>query len=75
MEQLPIRNIYGNVTSSVEEEDGFANGVFKLIKQHFNGADYRYGSWGFSFDASRVVPVAVENRPVNKAVRYFIKAK
>ena len=27
------------------------------------------------FDASRVVPVAVENRPVNKAVRYFIKAK
>ena len=70
-----IRNIYGNVTSSVEEEDGFANGVFQLIKQHFNGADYRYGSWGFSFDASRVVPVAVENRPINKAVRYFIKAK
>lgn len=29
----------------------------------------------FSFDASRVVPTAEENRPVNKAVRYFIKAK
>ena len=29
----------------------------------------------FFFDASRVVPVAVENRPINKAVRYFIKAK
>ena len=29
----------------------------------------------FYFNASRVVPVAVENRPVNKAVRYFIKAK
>lgn len=29
----------------------------------------------FSFDASRVVPTASENRPINKAIRYFIKAK
>ena len=29
----------------------------------------------FKFDASRVVPTAEENRPVNKAVRYFIKSK
>ena len=29
----------------------------------------------FAFDASRVVPTAEENRPVNKAVRYMIKAK
>ena len=34
------------------------------------GEMYRAG-----FDASRVVPVANENRPINKAVRYFIKAK
>ena len=27
------------------------------------------------FDASRVVPTAYENRPVNKAVRYLIRAK
>jgi len=27
------------------------------------------------FDASRVVPTAQENRPINKAVKYFIKAK
>ena len=27
------------------------------------------------FDASRVVPTAEENRPINKAIRYFIKAK
>lgn len=29
---------------------------------------------GFSFDASRVVPTANENRPVNRAVRYLIRA-
>ena len=28
-----------------------------------------------SFDASRVIPTANENRPINMAVRYFIKAK
>ena len=27
------------------------------------------------FKASRVVPVAEENRPVNTAVRYFIRAR
>ena len=26
------------------------------------------------FDASRVVPTAIENRPINRAVRYFIRA-
>ena len=29
----------------------------------------------FSFDVSRIVPTAVENRPVNMAVRYLIRAK
>jgi hypothetical protein len=28
----------------------------------------------YSFDASRVVPVAIENRPVNIAVRYMMRA-
>lgn len=28
----------------------------------------------FSFDASRVVPTANVDRPINRAVRYFIKA-
>jgi hypothetical protein len=27
-----------------------------------------------SFDASRVVPTSTENRPVNTAVRYLIRA-
>ena len=34
-----------------------------------------YAYYLTSFDASRVVPTAEENRPINKAVRYFIKAK
>ena len=28
----------------------------------------------YSFDASRIVPTAAENRPVNVAVRYLIRA-
>ena len=34
-----------------------------------------FGSQLVNFDASRVVPTAEENRPINKAVKYFIKAK
>ncbi len=30
---------------------------------------------GFAFDASRIVPTANENRPVNMAVRYLIRAR
>ena len=36
------------------------------------------GSWNWHvvyMDASRVVPTADENRPVNKAVRYMIRAR
>ena len=40
-----------------------------------SGAYYSYIGRGLNFDASRVVPTAEENRPINKAVRYFIKAK
>ena len=62
-----IRNITGNIN---------ANGVFygQTI-----GAGDQGGEAGeykkYYFDASRVVPTANENRPINKAVRYFIKAK
>ena len=45
------------------------------ISQEQWAVHYNYVSQGMGFDASRVVPVANENRPINKAVRYFIKAK
>ena len=32
-----------------------------------------YGTNNYDFNASRVVPVAEENRPINKAINYFIK--
>ena len=50
-------------------------GLLRFIEISTSGADAGKNSWGFSFDASRVVPTAEENRPINKAVRYFIKAK
>ena len=41
------------------------------------GGSHDSNGWGtqnFQFDASRVVPTAEENRPVNQAVRYLIRA-
>ena len=72
-----IRNITGNfvvIGGSIAYE-----GVFSQNRHRYSGSEW--GNWGptpyylTSFDASRVVPTASENRPINKAVRYFIKAK
>ena len=72
-----IRNITGNfvvIGGSIAYE-----GVFSQNRHRYSGSEW--GNWGptpyylTSFDASRVVPTAEENRPINKAVRYFIKAK
>ena len=72
-----IRNITGNFNATDNNSWNInANGVFygQTI-----GAGDRGGEAGeykkYYFDASRVVPTANENRPINKAVRYFIKAK
>lgn len=48
-------------------------GSHKYTEDSRNG----WGTWlqGVGFDASRIVPTANENRPINKAVRYLIKAK
>ena len=73
-----IRNITGEVNGgAVEEESGNSSGVFSYHMVASKGAEgsYRYGDYGFDFDASRVVPTATENRPVNTAVRYFIRAR
>ena len=50
-------------------------GAIRIYEFHGNGQmeDGR-GRW-MNFDASRVVPVANEVRPVNMAVRYLIRAR
>ena len=72
-----IRNITGNFNATDNNSWNInANGVFygQTI-----GAGDQGGKAGeykkYYFDTSRVVPTAEENRPINKAVRYFIKAK
>ena len=77
-----IRNITGSFMV-------IGNGNDHGLGQPQSGAFYQtlrahgseWGNWNGTpyymtyFDASRVVPVSNENRPVNKAVRYFIKAR
>ncbi|WP_317405671.1 phage tail protein [Megamonas funiformis] len=78
-----IRNITGTMGGSSSDVAGlwdYGTGVFYQFNQgrysvYYSKAYFSYVSQGMGFDASRVVPVANENRPVNKAVRYFIKAK
>lgn len=73
-----IRNIYGMVSG------------LDVYNDTWSGAFYNPGTLDgntipaskiprkfcddFAFDASRVVPTANEDRPINRAVRYFIKA-
>lgn len=81
-----IRNITGTLDSgnSMTElqlfgETPTTTGVFENFDWFHgsNGADEGnyYRANGLSFDASRVVPTANENRPINTAVVYLIKAK
>ena len=78
-----IRNITGTMGGSASDKAGlwdYGTGVFYQFNLgrdsvEYSGRYYNYVSQGMGFDASHVVPVANENRPINKAVRYFIKAK
>src|SRR5574344_856288 len=54
-----LRNKYSNYSSN-----GTTNGSLWV------GG---YGTNNYDFDASRVVPIADENRPINKAINFFIK--
>lgn len=79
-----IRNIYGRFI--VDDKVGLGgngslyppSGAFKVVG---NDAYYNaYAEWSspdacvLNFNASYVVPTANEDRPINRAVRYFIKA-
>ena len=78
-----IRDIAGNMGGSNSVDVGiwdYGNGVFSTFNSGRTAVArgsgwYSYVSQGMNFDASRVVPTANENRPVNKAVIYLIRAK
>ena len=67
-----IRNITGNVATSMSYADGklFVMGSTLRTFNRDGGGPVN----ATSFDTSRVVPTANENRPLNVAVRYLIKA-
>ena len=69
-----IRNITGHYYPDVKTWSvggAFANYAGAQSSGNWGGS----GGSGFSFDASRVVPTAEENRPVNQAVRYLIRTR
>ena len=71
-----IRNITGEFgAKAVGMWRTETSGVFATSGT--GGGSHDSNGWGtqnFQFDASRVVPTAEENRPVNQAVRYLIRA-
>ena len=73
-----IRNIYGEArgpgSRAIASDTG---GAFSA--SGWGGGPAADGDWSANhslyFDASRTVPTANENRPVNKAVRYLVRAR
>lgn len=62
--------------SSMADESGALYAIYGWHKNSDDG-DYASSHWlqGIGIDSSRAVPVSNENRPINIAVRYLIKAK
>ena len=69
-----IREIWGDILTGAVEEDAAFSGAFRSAKIG-RGGDGGGGDYGIYFRASWVTPVAQEVRPVNRSVRYLIRAK
>ena len=70
-----IRNLMGSFgIDDRTQNDNCINGIFYLGEKANTGSDGRDVGYKLFFDASRVVPTSNENRPINIAVRYLIKA-
>lgn len=73
-----IRNITGTLPP-YDAGDMPRGGEYGVFKQHSGGGPVVIGAqqtrWYYTFDASRVVPTANENRPLNMAVVVIIKVK
>ena len=74
-----IRNIVGSSpTMTGGGRYDQTSGAISAHVWYWQSANTLGGSgmtYGLNFDASRVVPTANENRPVNQAVRYLIRAQ
>ena len=75
-----IRNIYGEISPISESFaiNPITTGVFSNFQRHAGHTPIHIDDGpggGVSFDASRVVPVAHENRPRNIAFMYIVKAE
>ena len=73
-----IRNIYGYFTTyGGIHLDGGAGAMFSYSVggRHISARIYNNSNVITGIDASRYVPTDVENRPVNMAVRYLIRAQ
>jgi len=70
-----IRNMIGRVYSMKQDSNVGPDGVFVEEDRGGGGIDKgsHFATIKFCFDASRVVPTANENRPINMAVVYCIK--
>ena len=74
-----IRNIKGDMGRMPPSTNVGGNpesGPFATYKYANDGGFYPSSTARhMNFDASRVVPVANENRPINKSVRYLIRSR
>ena len=70
-------SLYAAILSHGRLLGGSATGPFRVTRRYSYGAlgDPSNGSYDMEFDAEHVVPTATENRPVNMAVRYLIRAQ
>ena len=74
-----IRKISGTIISWVSQGNfrTSATGAFRIGEKAYGVCDTnvaKYWNAEYIFDSSLQVPVADENRPVNMAVRYLIRA-
>lgn len=73
-----IRNIYGDFSTLDVGNIEYPTGAFQHArdksKRNIEYMYSKYNDYLVSFNAYYVVPTANEDRPINRAVRYFIKA-
>ena len=63
-----VGGAYGGITNISNASNPNTKGTYLVW------GDSNEGGLNYELDISRVVPVANENRPINRAVRYFIRA-